>query len=560
MTASTADFPPLLRRRALLGLLLTTPLAAAGCTTASGAGQRYAPLASLTSTAATATSSEATSEATGAATPAMTTRLPMASSTAQATASTRSVVTAASTEPPPVSQQHAPFVPSPSAPPAPQRATGTTGAPDAPSLRLAYVREHDLYVRDEAGTITRLTSDGVSANPWWTNDGRSLFFTKTPTGQPAQVWRWQSGTAVRQMRQGLWSPDGTAVAWQTPLAPDQLNTTGVWVEQDGQSRQTAPAEPNFGWQPLAWSLDSRRLALARFSLLGGSQPGSYRPNPPHEGPATLWLATAPFSSARNKLSLPNDGQGQPGWPDAIIRSPNGGYLAVGVGPDQACQSCRADGVPFSAIPVAGGAPMLLESALEHGALAWAPNGDWLVLSGPLGRETYDKKRLTRFNVANGPNITRGTRADLANDAAWSDLNPAIAPDGGQIAFARGHSQQSGDGTVIAITSRRIWAMRADGRAPAQLTNATGWTDEYPVWSPDGQWLIFVRWRPQTSKIVPVATIWAVRPDGTLAHQLVGAIGAASDYASGFGYYGQFPWSSLFAVAPVAHPPIAVRIP
>ncbi len=160
MTASTADFPPLLRRRALLGLLLTTPLAAAGCTTASGAGQRYAPLASLTSTAATATSSEATSEATGAATPAMTTRLPRASSTAQATAAPRSAVAVASTEPPLVSQQNTLIIATPFASPATQRATGTTGAPDAPSLRLAYVREHDLYVRDEAGTITRLTSDG----------------------------------------------------------------------------------------------------------------------------------------------------------------------------------------------------------------------------------------------------------------------------------------------------------------------------------------------------------------------------------------------------------------
>jgi hypothetical protein len=80
-----------------------------------------------------------------------------------------------------------------------------------------------------------------------------------------------------------------------------------------------------------------------------------------------------------------------------------------------------------------------------------------------------------------------------------------------------------------------------------------------VWTPDGQWLVFVRWRPQISKIVPVATLWAVRPDGTQAHQLVAAIGTVAGYASGFGYYGQFHWSSLFALAPAAPSPSIARV-
>src|ERR687895_2844660 len=52
--------------------------------------------------------------------------------------------------------------------------------------------------------------------------------------------------------------------------------------------------------------------------------------------------------------------------------------------------------------------------------------------------------------------------------------PAWAPDGKRIAFARG---------------RNVYVMRADGSRLRRLTRRGGVT---PVWSPDGKWLLFHR--------------------------------------------------------------------
>lgn len=85
-----------------------------------------------------------------------------------------------------------------------ERASTTTGVGTTASRALVATASNTAVA-----LATRLTSDGISDDPWWTNDGRTLFFSKTPKGQPAQTWRWQAGSA-RQVQQGLWSPDGTA--------------------------------------------------------------------------------------------------------------------------------------------------------------------------------------------------------------------------------------------------------------------------------------------------------------------------------------------------------------
>jgi TolB protein len=177
------------------------------------------------------------------------------------------------------------------------------------------------------------------------------------------------------------------------------------------------------------------------------------------------------------------------------------------------------------------------------AISWAPDGSFVVLSGPFGRAIYQNKQLV------GVNPITGARRALSHDGRWADVEPAVSPDGKQIAFARGRSGLSTRLTPVQlIASRRLIVMDADGTHPHRLTAAPGWTDEAPVWSPDGQSLLFVRWRRHRQGQAAEATLWAVRADGTDAQRLA-QLDLPGGFLNGFGYYGAFGWRGLFAVAP-----------
>src|SRR6185312_16127967 len=104
-----------------------------------------------------------------------------------------------------------------------------------------------------------------------------------------------------------------------------------------------------------------------------------------------WLTDSALTQ-RRQLPLPNPNGQMRSWPDTVRWSPNGSWLLLGVGPGQGCESCRADGLPFYALPATGGPAVPLEKALQDGAIAWAPDGAWAVFSGAAdtGRITYQK--------------------------------------------------------------------------------------------------------------------------------------------------------------------------
>lgn len=420
-----------------------------------------------------------------------------------------------------------------------------------PAIRVAVIRGGDVWLVDPGtGRETRLTVNGHGRLLGWTPDARSLFFAGGRSGSAVGTFRWQSDQGITPAVDGMRSPNGKAVV-VSHLPANPSAETAVWVEAGGQRAPITPNDPNARWFSLAWSADSQRLALGRVALPPPGPPG-------HAIPSTagsLWVTEGDVLAGHlRQLPLPAPESGKVGWPDAAVWSPDGRYLVVGVGPDQPCASCRADGLPFYAVPVAGGSAVPLGPALAPAAtLAWAPNSSFVVLSetggqGSLGRETYTHKQLVRVDLPSG------TRTDLSHDLAWSDVEPALSPDGKTIAFARGRSASSGGTSQPAtsgrpldlIASRQIWLMDANGANPRRLTGAAGWTDEAPVWSPDGQWIVFVQWQ---AKPTPAAELWAIRPDGSDPQRLVANLSLPPSFISGFGYYGTFGWQNLFAVAP-----------
>jgi Tol biopolymer transport system component len=357
-----------------------------------------------------------------------------------------------------------------------------------------------------------------------------------------QIWRWQPGSGIRRLREGLWSPDGSAVAFDR-TARNAGSATAVWITRNGRTVRITPIQPDFRWFPAAWSPDSSRLVLARFAVPPGTKPAYAVPS----GPASLWLASGALGvSNLKRLPLPPAFGGQPGWPDVVFWSPDGRFVTVGVGPNQACNSCRADGRQYYAISAADGTFVALGTALSPDeAISWSPDGSYAVLSsGRLSRETYADKHLVQMSP-----IT-GTRHALTHGKRWADVEPAVVPDGKHIAFARGLAATPSTRltNVQLIASRRLFLMDANGAQLHRLTSAPGWTDEAPVWSPDGHLLIFVRWRRHLGSQAAAAALWTVRADGTGAQRLAG-LDLPSGFLNGFGYYGSFGWHDLFAVAP-----------
>ncbi len=113
-------------------------------------------------------------------------------------------------------------------------------------------------------------------------------------------------------------------------------------------------------------------------------------------------------------------------------------------------------------------------------------------SGETASWSPDSTRLVYGAVtieASGPRLFL-RQVDLAQDT-WLDLtdgnvadhSPAWSPDGNWIAFVR--RAQQGPGSSI-------WVMRADGSELREITRPGPYQDTLPTWSPDSQQIAFIR--------------------------------------------------------------------
>jgi Tol biopolymer transport system component len=108
-------------------------------------------------------------------------------------------------------------------------------------------------------------------------------------------------------------------------------------------------------------------------------------------------------------------------------------------------------------------------------------------------------------------VSDNTDVDLFGDA-YTEGGPDVSPDGSRIAFTRG------GGSATGCYYRCIFVMNSDGSGVTQVTSfpsspfSESRYDNNPRWSPDGQWLVFVRWNQNTSP--PQWDVYKVRPDGS----------------------------------------------
>jgi Tol biopolymer transport system component len=119
--------------------------------------------------------------------------------------------------------------------------------------------------------------------------------------------------------------------------------------------------------------------------------------------------------------------------------------------------------------------------LNGNGLSWAPDGTALVFTWGPG--------LSRLTLADG-SVTQLVAA--ATDE-WI-MRPSYSPDGTRIAMTRFGGDHEGE---------EIWTTSATGTDAVQVTK--GFADEFPGWTPDGNYIVFSRSSGSASGIYLVAS-------------------------------------------------------
>ena len=151
---------------------------------------------------------------------------------------------------------------------------------------------------------------------------------------------------------------------------------------------------------------------------------------------------------------------------------------------------------LSLTPLGGGATRSVGEAGLRGPV-WSPDSRAILAEAPNGK-------IVRVDLATGEQRTVAE----GYDPAWS-------PDGRWIAFARGEGKGfvstlriariDGSGERVLFTDREGWF--------ANMETRTNGSPRMPVWSPDGQTIVFVRAHHRGG------TLWSVRRDGTRLRRL-----------------------------------------
>jgi len=134
--------------------------------------------------------------------------------------------------------------------------------------------------------------------------------------------------------------------------------------------------------------------------------------------------------------------------------------------------------------------------------------------------TFNADASKLVTVYHGQMVLRDTNggavlANIPNTGSMMATHPELSPDGTKLANVETSTDtydfQVGDGSIVvrdADTSANTF-----GAIQTLVPNASGASNYYPSWSPDGQWLLFTR-TVGNSYSDASAEIWVVKADGS----------------------------------------------
>ncbi len=266
--------------------------------------------------------------------------------------------------------------------------------------------------------------------------------TGLPTGAPEAVI-----STTREDSRGAFSPDGQSIAFNSDRAGDM----NIWVASvlDGSTRQLTRG-PGGDFQP-SWSPDGK--ALAFFSSRTGT------PN--------IWTvdlargALTQLTRERSSLSV------------SPFYSPDGRRIAF--------QSDRSGRNEIWVMAADGsGAQRLTDTGASGHFLRWADLSDSVVYRCTCGGHPATMRVP----------LSGGAPSPLVEQKGGAHIS--FSPDRKRIMDVVGH--------------KILWVTPLDGSGPQKVfefPDASARID-YPVWSPDGKWVLFDRTHPQGSDIWQLA--------------------------------------------------------
>ena len=138
----------------------------------------------------------------------------------------------------------------------------------------------------------------------------------------------------------------------------------------------------------------------------------------------------------------------------------------------------------------------------------SPDGSRIAFSGFIGEPANDQ--IFVVDAATGAGATQLTSCPAAHPDCFSDY-PVWSPDGQRLLYSHADGFDADDNPI----NEQIWIADADGSNAHPITTGPAPKDQVADWSPDGTKIVF------TIGYVGSGGIWTINADGSGARQLTG---------------------------------------
>jgi WD40 repeat protein len=371
-------------------------------------------------------------------------------------------------------------------------AAAGTRCPGTDLGRLAYVRGGALAVVDfEQCRPRTLVRRGVSGAPVFSRDGSFVSFDHGYVSSDGGPVHALPGAAV-------WSPRADVLAVATATGGIELISPGRFTRQlvpDGSDASAPAFAPN-----------GKSVAFVRGTA--------------------IWTVDIASGTTR-KLA-----DARPGTPLPVGFSPDGRSFVYREYPNSA--SLAADGESLMAVDVRTGRMSAIASSIGRSDFVTWCGSALAYVTNHGGRSVTTGDGIA---VASAPAWRSSTVLPEGGKTSWN----AISCSGGTLVVSAGPSTQD---SPFGQEHRSLWTVAAKpGAAPHLLAGTkppAGKTDELPMWSADGRFVVFVRTTP--GGIGGEGSIYAYDRASGKAIGPVAAVGSTGNYYGSYDWAGQIAWS------------------
>ena len=362
--------------------------------------------------------------------------------------------------------------------------------------------KYDIRVVDTADGVVRwVTNDHtMDLHPAWSPDGEWIYFSSY-RGGGINLWRMpvdDEGTPIGMMEQVTAGPGQDVNVAVAPLPSKSGNRMAIAILKQNADIWRLPVDPESGEatgppEPVAsstrensrgaWSADGTKIAF----------------NSDRGGEMHLWIRDG---GSLRQLTRGPGGDFQASWsPDGtwlVFFSGRSGTLdiwRVRTGGGEPERLTRGEGISINPFFSPDGSQIAYMSDRDGALDVWVMSSDGtqprqLTTCGVMGhslRWTVDGQHIV-FRCPSGPRA----RTMLVPVSGGEPLETAEVIGGS-------HMSLSPDGTMVmdVVGHRTLWVSPLSGGAPRRVfefDDAESRID-YPVWSPDGRWILFDRFVP-----------------------------------------------------------------